>query len=76
VKRPDTAEPEKKLAVAEIAMIELGETTGLFTVDCTQDAAADFTKDNLKNYDIVMFYTTLTLPIADSDDPALSNASR
>ena len=45
VRRPDG--DEKKLAVAEIAMIQLGQKTGLFTVDCTQDAAADFTKDNL-----------------------------
>lgn len=64
VRRP---EGEKKLAVSEIAMIQLGEKTGLFKVDCTQDVAADFTKDNLKNYDIVMFYTTGSLPIADAD---------
>ena len=56
-----------KLAVAEVAMIQLGEKTGLFQVDCTQDAASDFTKDNLKNYDIVMFYTTGALPIAEAD---------
>lgn len=67
VRRPDSAEGEKKLAVAEVAMIQLGQKTELFTVDCTQDAAADFTKDNLSNYDIVMFYTTGALPIAESD---------
>lgn len=70
VKRPDgdkNEDGEKKLAVAEIAMIQLGQTTGLFTVDCTQDAAADFTKENLQNYDAVMFYTTGALPIADAD---------
>ena len=55
VKRPDG--DEKKLAASEIAMIQLGQTSKLFTVDCTQDAAADFTKENLQNYDIVMFYT-------------------
>lgn len=65
VRRPDG--DEKKLAVSEIAMIQLGEKTGMFTVDCTQDAAADFTKDNLQNYDMVMFYTTGSLPIADAD---------
>jgi type 1 glutamine amidotransferase len=52
-----------KLAPAEVAMIELGKKTGLFTCDCTQDCAADFTIDNLKKYDIVAFYTTLDLPI-------------
>jgi len=65
VRRPEG--DEKKLAVAEVAMIQLGQKTGLFTVDCTQDAAADFTKENLQNYDIVMFYTTGSLPIADAD---------
>lgn len=58
---------EDKLAASEIAMIQLGQTTGLFTVDCTQDAAADFTKDNLQKYQIVMFYTTGALPIAEVD---------
>ena len=53
-----------QLSPAEIAMTQLGQQTGLFKVDCTQDAAADFTKENLANYDLVMFYTTLDLPIA------------
>ena len=67
VRRPDGKDQEKKLAVAELAMIELGQKTDVFTVDCTQDAAADFTKANLQNYDIVMFYTTGSLPIAEAD---------
>ncbi|MEQ9409187.1 MAG: ThuA domain-containing protein [Fuerstiella sp.] len=64
---------KKDLAPAEIAMVQLGQTTGLFSVDCTQDAASDFTKENLQNYDIVMFYTTgkfqgdNRLPIAKED---------
>lgn len=59
--------PEGKLSPAEIAMTQFGQQTGLIDVHCTQDAASDFTKDNLKNYDLVMFYTTLDLPIADAD---------
>ena len=55
------------LAPAEIALTQLGEQTGLFDVDCTQDCEADFTKENLKNYDIVAFYTSGTLPIAEDD---------
>lgn len=58
---------DRDLAACEIAMVQLGQTSELFTVDCTQDAAADFTKDNLQKYDIVMFYTTGQLPIADAD---------
>jgi type 1 glutamine amidotransferase len=54
---------DNPLSPAEIAMKTLGEQTGLFTVDCTQDCAADFTKENLKKYDLVAFYTTLDLPI-------------
>jgi type 1 glutamine amidotransferase len=56
-----------QLAPAEVAMKQLGQQTGAFEVDCTQDAAADFTKKNLQNYDVVMFYTTLDLPIAKED---------
>lgn len=54
-----------QLAPAEVALIGLGKSTGLFSVDCTQDCAADFTKDNLKKYDLVAFYTTLDLPISE-----------
>ncbi len=48
----------EQMSPAERAMTELGISSGLFRVDCTQDVAKDFTKENLKNYDIVMFYTT------------------
>ncbi|MEO1982833.1 MAG: ThuA domain-containing protein, partial [Fuerstiella sp.] len=58
---------EKDLATAELAMIQLGQKTDLFTVDCTQDCAADMSKDNLQNYDVVMFYTTGKLPVAEPD---------
>lgn len=58
---------ENELAPAEIALTQLGQQTGLFDVDCTQDCAADFTRENLQNYDIVAFYTTLDLPIAAED---------
>lgn len=54
-------------ATAEVAMQKLGEKTGLFTADVTQDCAADFTRENLDNYDIVAFYTTGKLPIAKED---------
>jgi len=59
--------PKDTLAPAEIALTQLGQQTGLFDVHCTQDCAADFTKENLKNYDIVAFYTTLDLPIYAAD---------
>lgn len=58
---------EQPLAASEIAMTQLGQQSGLFTVTCTQNAEADFTKENLQKYQIVMFYTTGDLPIAEAD---------
>lgn len=54
----------QELSASEIAVTQVGQQTGLFDVDCTQDVASDFTKENLQNYDVVIFYTTLDLPIA------------
>lgn len=51
------------LSPAERAITELGISSGLFRVDCTQDVAKDFTKERLQHYDIVLFYTTGNLPI-------------
>ncbi|MBS0260637.1 MAG: ThuA domain-containing protein [Planctomycetes bacterium] len=48
---------KETLAPSEVAITQLGQSSGLFTVDCTQDPAKDFTPENLKNYDIVFFYT-------------------
>ena len=62
-KHGSVSRKEGNLSPAERAMTELGVASGLFRVDCTQDVARDFTKENLKNYDIVMFYTTGNLPI-------------
>lgn len=48
---------KEELAPAEVAVTQLGQASGLFTVDCTQDPVRDLTPENLKNYDIVFFYT-------------------
>ena len=58
---------EGKLSPAEQVVTEMGIRSNLFRVDCTQDVKKDFTKDNLKNYDIVWFYTTGDLPIEKAD---------
>ena len=55
---------ENQLSPAERAMTDLGISSNLFRVDCTQDAGS-ITKEQLDNYDIVMFYTTGDLPFAD-----------
>jgi hypothetical protein len=62
-KHGSVSRKEGELAPAERALTELGISSGLFRVDCTQDCAKDFTKENLQNYDIVFFYTTGNLPI-------------
>ena len=67
VNRTRKDQPPAALAPAEIAMTQLGQQSGLFNVTCTQNAAADFTKENLEKFDLVMFYTTGDLPIADAD---------
>jgi len=58
---------DAKLAPAEQAITELGIKSNLFRADCSQDCAKDFTKENLQNYDIVLFYTTGNLPIKPED---------
>lgn len=58
---------EQPLAVSEVAMTQLGQQSGLFEVHCSQNAEADFTKENLAKYQLVMFYTTGTLPIKPED---------
>jgi len=49
---------------------EMGEKSGAFQITVTQDVNA-FTRDNLKNYDAVMFYTTGELPFTDEEKSAL-----
>jgi len=58
---------ESELAPAERAVTDIGIRSNLFRTDCTQDCEKDFTKENLKNYDIVFFYTTGDLPIKQAD---------
>lgn len=49
---------------------EIGEKAGAFDTTVTDDVGA-FTKDNLKNYDAVMFNTTGELPFTDGEKAAL-----
>ena len=63
-KHGSVSRKDGQLAPAEQALTEIGIKSNLFRVDCTQDVAKDFTKENLQNYDIVFFYTTGDLPIA------------
>jgi len=49
---------------------EIGEKSGAFDTTVTEDVGA-FTKENLNNYDAVMFNTTGELPMTDEEKTAL-----
>ena len=57
VKRPAPDQP----CLVEQQVKELGEKSGIFTADFSQDAIAVLTKENLVKYDAVFFYTTGSL---------------
>jgi type 1 glutamine amidotransferase len=58
------------IPLSEQIVKEIGEKSGAFEVTVTQDVGA-FTKENLKNYSAVMFYTTGELPFTDEEKAAL-----
>lgn len=57
VKRPAPDQP----CLVEQQVKELGEKSGIFTADFSQDAIAVLTRENLAKYDAVFFYTTGSL---------------
>src|SRR5688572_28698948 len=59
VKRPNPEAP----TTVEIAMKEVGQSSGLFDAECSQDATI-ITPDKLKELDVIFFYTTGGLPIS------------
>jgi len=54
----------KSVALSKDIVKEIGENSGAFETTVTEDVA-DFTAQNLKNYDAVMFNTTGELPMTD-----------
>ena len=60
-----------QLSPAEKTMTDLANSSGVFQIDCTQDAVKALTKENLQNYDILMFYTTGHRAKWPMDDAAL-----
>jgi type 1 glutamine amidotransferase len=57
------------LPVSEEIMKEMGERTGAFEVTATKDCSL-ISRDSLKQYDAVVFYTTGELPITDEQKAA------
>lgn len=51
------------LSPSEVAVTEIARESGLFEVECTQDASV-LTPEKLKELDVVLFYTTGALPIS------------
>lgn len=60
----------QSIELSEQIVKELGEKSGAFQVTVTRDVGA-FTRENLKNYAAVMFYTTGELPFTDDEKNAL-----
>ncbi len=56
------------LAPSEVSVTEIAKESGLFDVECTQDAA-QITAAKLKELDAVMFYTTGSLALKDAFPP-------
>ncbi len=57
---------------SEAMLEELAETNG-FDVTITQKAEKHITPENLKNLDVIVFYTTGELPLSDAQKTALLN---
>ncbi|MGD0227872.1 MAG: ThuA domain-containing protein [Terriglobia bacterium] len=60
----------QSIPLSEQIVKQIGEKSGAFEVTVTEDVGA-FTKENLKNYSAVMFYTTGELPFTDEEKTAL-----
>jgi uncharacterized protein len=54
---------------SEAVVKEIGERSGLYDTTVTQDVGA-FTPENLKKYDVVMFYTSGELPMTEAEKSA------
>ncbi len=61
-----------ELCLTEQTLTEIGSTSGVFEVTCSQDAAKALTRENLKNFDAVLFYTTGDLLSKEEDRDALT----
>ena len=63
------------VAPSEAIVKQIGERSGLFETTVTQDVGA-FTRENLKKYDVVMFYTTGELPMTEAEKSAFMDFIR
>jgi type 1 glutamine amidotransferase len=58
---------EGELSPSEVAMRQLAIESGKFTLELSQDAATSITRENLQNFDVVMFYTSGDLTITNEN---------
>lgn len=64
------------LPVSEQMLGQMGREAKAFEATVSQDAASVITAENLKNYDVVAFFTTGELPISDEQKKALMDFIR
>ncbi len=57
---------------SELIVKQIGDKSGAFATTVTKDVGA-FTRENLKNFDAVMFYTTGELPMTDEEKEAFAD---
>ena len=57
------------IPISRDVVSEIGQKSGAFDVTLADDVSP-FTADNLKNYDVIMFYTTGELPMNDAQKQA------
>jgi hypothetical protein len=65
----------QSLELSKQIVKEIGEKSGAFDTTVTEEVGA-FTKENLNNYDAVMFNTTGELPMTDEEKSALADFIR
>ena len=70
--QPVTRKTPDELASSEKAFMEVGDKTGVFQVEATQDAKV-ITPEKLADIDVLAFYTTGPLPISDANWKAVQD---
>src|SRR5437667_4690170 len=54
----------QEYCLVETTLMDLGKKSGAFDAVCTQDSRSAITAENLKNFDAVFFYPTVTLRLS------------
>jgi len=63
------------IPLSQVILKQLGKNSGAFAITATEDTSV-FTTENLRDYAVVMFYTTGELPMSDAQKAAFLNFVR